>query len=283
MKKYENILLLMDMDGTLLDNDRRLSDDKLETLKYFTENGGMFSVATGRMESTTKNNFKNLPINAPGIFHNGALVYDIVNDEKLWSCPLPEKTINIVNRLFIETNCGLEILSEGTINVLRKNVYTERQKEREGFVPNYTTIDRVSFPWYKILIADEKENLDKVLDRIISEYSFIDTVFSENHLLDILAPQVSKGNALKVLLQILSDKRRIESHGFFRDQLSGNKELITIACGDNVNDIDMIKQANIGIAVSNAKDEVKNEASHIVCSNEENVVEDIIKIIDSKL
>lgn len=48
MNKFEGMLLACDMDGTLLDSSRRISERNERALRYFTEEGGRFSLATGR-------------------------------------------------------------------------------------------------------------------------------------------------------------------------------------------------------------------------------------------
>ena len=55
------------------------------------------------------------------------------------------------------------------------------------------------------------------------------------------------------------------------------EKIITV--GDNMNDIDMIETAGIGVAVSNAEDKVKEAADIQVCSNNEGAIADILEKI----
>ena len=70
------ILLASDMDGTLLDSRKRLSQANQSALENFVAAGGWFTVATGRMETSVKRYLPVLPLNAPAILYNGAVIYD---------------------------------------------------------------------------------------------------------------------------------------------------------------------------------------------------------------
>ena len=77
MGKFDGILFLSDMDGTLLHN-AKLSEENRKAIEYFTENGGLFTVATGRAPEFIKK--FNLKINAPIISINGTIIYDLKNE-----------------------------------------------------------------------------------------------------------------------------------------------------------------------------------------------------------
>uniref|UniRef100_UPI001C556D97 HAD family hydrolase n=1 Tax=Klebsiella pneumoniae TaxID=573 RepID=UPI001C556D97 len=61
--KYDNFLLISDLDGTLINSKQEISKENLEAVKYFIENGGIFSVATGRTTQNIRLHIKELPIN----------------------------------------------------------------------------------------------------------------------------------------------------------------------------------------------------------------------------
>ena len=47
MKKFEGILMVTDLDGTLLRNDKSISEENLKAIEYFKSNGGIFAFVTG--------------------------------------------------------------------------------------------------------------------------------------------------------------------------------------------------------------------------------------------
>ena len=76
MKKFEGMILACDMDGTLLDDDREISQENEQALCYFTEEGGRFTLATGRAPHAIEPYISQLPFNAPYSLLNGSLILD---------------------------------------------------------------------------------------------------------------------------------------------------------------------------------------------------------------
>ena len=96
MSKFDNILLLTDLDGTLLYN-AEMPDKNRAAIKYFIENGGIFSVATGRAPDFIK---KKIPyINAPVCSLNGAVIYDLKEDKIIKEYFLPKKSVNAASEV----------------------------------------------------------------------------------------------------------------------------------------------------------------------------------------
>ena len=82
MNKFKGYLICTDCDGTLTDNEGKVSDANAEAIKYFEKEGGLFTLATGRFPHFA-NNFKDkFKVNAPIVSLNGAVLYDI-NAEKM--------------------------------------------------------------------------------------------------------------------------------------------------------------------------------------------------------
>ena len=65
MKKFEGMLLSCDMDGTLLDDNKQIPPDNIHALRYFTEQGGRLSLATGRSPYAVDSYGAQVPVNAP--------------------------------------------------------------------------------------------------------------------------------------------------------------------------------------------------------------------------
>jgi Cof subfamily protein (haloacid dehalogenase superfamily) len=105
---------------------------------------------------------------------------------------------------------------------------------------------------YKILIYDDKINLDLLKQRIPQTiYHNYSVVKSSNQLLEIFHKEGSKGHALEYLSSLLSIPK---------DDI--------IAFGDEENDITMIKFAGLGVAMSNAKKIVVSAAKEVTLSND---------------
>ncbi len=73
---FKGIMLVTDMDGTLLDGKSRISEGNRRAIKRFIAGGGLFTVATGRMFKAVEPYLPALPMNVPAIVYNGAAIYD---------------------------------------------------------------------------------------------------------------------------------------------------------------------------------------------------------------
>lgn len=93
---FENWLVVSDIDGTLNNKFRKLPKRNYEAIKKFTDHGGNFTLASGRMISSLKRNYDRVPANQPAIIVNGAGVYDYQKQELLW-----KQTIGPKGREFV--------------------------------------------------------------------------------------------------------------------------------------------------------------------------------------
>lgn len=91
-KTFENWLVVSDIDGTLNNKLRRLPKRNYESIKKFTEAGGNFTLASGRLTSSLKRNYDRVTPNQPAIVLNGAGIYDF-NKEKCFGVQQSEKQV----------------------------------------------------------------------------------------------------------------------------------------------------------------------------------------------
>ena len=89
MDKFAGVLLASDFDDTLYCDEGGVPSANLEALGYFLREGGRFTVATGRAKRTFAPHFHDVPINAPVILSNGALLYDFAAGRTVVDLPLP--------------------------------------------------------------------------------------------------------------------------------------------------------------------------------------------------
>ena len=81
IESISDILIITDVDGTLLREKNGISRENLEAIKRFTDKGGRFTVSTGRAIDVAKPLLEKIPINAPSVHINGGYFYDWQNDE----------------------------------------------------------------------------------------------------------------------------------------------------------------------------------------------------------
>jgi len=79
LNMFDNILMVTDLDGTLFDSRAQVSQKNMNAINEFRNNGGLFTIATGRAFSYSRFTANELELQIPAIVYNGAAVYDFVN------------------------------------------------------------------------------------------------------------------------------------------------------------------------------------------------------------
>ena len=260
---FRGVLLLCDMDGTLLDNKRRLGEKNKAAIERFVESGGLFTLATGRMKASVE--LYKLPISVPAIIYNGAAIYDFKKDETLWSDNLQECIKYVIARVVERfAGIGLEVYSGGIIYIINENEHTIDHMIRERFTPVYVdSLDEIPQPWTKVLFAWEPKKLPGVESFLKGFNEPFEQVYSELQFLEILNKGISKGSGLRRLKQLLDEEIRC-----------------IVAIGDNMNDIELIQEADVGIAMGNAKEPLKRIADFCCVDNESDAIADVIDRIE---
>lgn len=265
---FEGILLVCDMDGTLLNSKNEVSSENLEALKRFAAGGGYFTIATGRSASGVSRYCEQLPVNMPVVIMNGGQIYDFTIKKALWKSYIGDNAEEVLEDLISNfPQLGAEIFTDDMVYAINENDVTEWHRRKEDIHPGCIDMELVSKPWYKIVLAWDNYNLKKVEEYLNGkELGSIRAVFSEEVFLDLLDVTTSKGYALKELKRLYD--------GVFSK---------VIAMGDNLNDLEMIKAADIGVAVENACDALKESAQFCACHHEKNAVAHVIEWLEDNL
>ncbi len=260
---FKGRLLVCDMDGTLLDSGSKVSRENKLALERFVDGGGLFTVATGRMEKTVIQYLSDLPVNVPAIVYNGAAIYDFKTDKMLWKDNLPWSIIEPAKQVIRRfPDIGTVVYREGETYFVRQNNYTHEHMIRENFKPIIAELEDIPQPWFKIILTWEPAKLPEVEEFLKGFNEPFRQVYSEPQFLELLNHSVSKGNALKVLTKML-----------------GLSKACVIAMGDNPNDVELITEADIGIAVGNAHNILKAAADICCVDNDRNAVSEVIELL----
>ena len=250
-------LIAFDMDDTLLDSHGELSEANHQALDELMARGIQVVLCSGRPTPSLLRSARKLLGDKPGeyiISFNGAAVCDVHSGKELIRTPLP-------------SNAGLKILETArTYNVLLQayqgdNFYVEKEDPRVAKysnaigIPSTLVSDLSSIIFegsLKLLMNGPREILDRAYTTLKprAEAGEFAMVFSKPEYLEFIHPQVNKGAGLQALCKLLGIP--IEA---------------TIGVGDSYNDIEMLETAGLGIAVANAKDQVKAKAKMVLESN----------------
>lgn len=256
MKNFKSFVICSDFDYTLRRSDKSISEENSKAIKYFQDNGGLFTVATGRHSNMISEFSDYFVPNTYVIIMNGTMIYDMKSKKVILSYPM-ESSLEI-----------LHYVVENYPNLYEIRVHSGEAilKWKQGISAD-EIIDAVNsklkFPLYKgICIGDPHMILDLKADlqnKFGSNYSF-ERSFSQ--CLEIHSKDSGKGACIKKLKELLGDDYKI------------------IGVGDYENDISLIRDSDIGIAVANATDSVKKVADIITVSNDENAIAKIIYDIE---
>lgn len=268
MGRFDGILICTDLDGTLLKNDKTISDENIEAIEYFKSNGGLFTFVTGRMPYYAGDVAKKIKPNAPFGCVNGGGLYDYTNSNYLWTATMPEGVMELVGCIdnsFEEV--GIQVCTFERTYFCKENSTTKwfrKVTNLENITCHYKDITE---PIAKIIFcSDSDEEIRKIKDTLDKHPlgEGFDFIRSEKSLYEILPKGICKGTSIQKLCQLLG--------------IDINK---TIALGDYNNDISMFKAAGIGISVSNGCAEALEAADFVTVSNEEHAIARVIYDIES--
>ena len=260
-----NTLVISDLDGTLLNQDAKLSRYAISALNAMIISGMNFTIATARTYETAGIILEDLRLRLPIILMNGVLIYDPVIQEYMQVHKLPDEAINAIieaikkhdaDGLMYELKDGkLTTYYQGNIEQKPLNSFVEERRTRYNKVFEQTD-DFSKIPSDDIIYFVFLDETDKLLDvynaiKTIPELSAI--MYKDNYSKDLWYLEVHSANASK--------KTAL-------DQMREQYDYDTIiGFGDNRNDIPLFEACDIKIAVMNAVEELKEKADHICFEN----------------
>ena len=237
---FKNILLVTDLDGTLLDDDKNIAEDDIRALDEFRAGGGLFAAATGRGVAMARRIIDELDITTPSVIFNGAAVYDFKADRFLWYSDMPEISDTYIRMLEKEfPDIGVEILHEKQVYVTDNNRTVVEHMAFEKLTPVYSALEDVPKNGrLKVLIAYPPEKMQRVIEFTQANCKEgVNWVHSSPMYYEMLPEGISKAYGVRRLRELLD----------LRDKY-------VVAAGDYGNDRAMIAEADLGVAVANALD-----------------------------
>lgn len=260
MLKYK--WCVCDMDGTLLNSKHIVSKENQMALKKLQENGVEVIIASGRTDLLMKPFISQLNLKENIICCNGGLIKNISTGEIIYSKVIDNNIVMEIVIYCLKNNVNFLVYTEDMIYSNKNNYKADNYENvNKSAPPNFkipiTYIDSSSAECIKkvdvlkVLLISDTEGIKPLKERF-SKYKSLTAVISLDGLLDIMASNISKGNALK----ILSEKVGVDLND-------------VIVFGDNYNDLEMFECAGMPIAMENSVQAIKEKAKYVTKSNNE--------------
>jgi len=247
VNKYK--LIATDFDGTLLDDNKKVSSENIKILKQCRENNYIIVGITGRTLGSVKKDI-NVELFDYLILNNGSCLYEVSTRE-----------LTYLNKIDRNTAIQITSLTEDLVDKIDYcsaiNYYTYKSRTTSSldFIINIESIKEVKESIAKINIFIKPDNdLDTICQKITQKYNVNSFIMqdsnNETKLLTINPKNINKKETLKKLGIKL---------GIIREEM--------IFFGDGLNDVEIIEWVGCGVAMENALYEVKKRATYITLSN----------------
>ncbi len=263
-------LIALDLDGTLTDDEKKISPYTIEILHKASNRGARIALASGRPLLGILPVAKEIGLFEMGgmiVAFNGGHIFDCKTGKDVYRAVFPKEYIREVcdyakqNGVAIISYDSEQIITEGPVDEwVGHEVYnTGASVKIVPDLPGY--IEEIRYPIVKMLICADPDALVPIERELAQKYEGkLDIYRAEPYFLEVMPKGINKAAGLRMLM---------ESMDITRDQL--------MACGDANNDLPMMREALLSVAVGNASDDVKKHAAFVSKSNNEDGVAYAIK------
>ena len=261
MGKFDGILICTDYDGTL-GFDGKISEENRAAIRYFQENGGLFTIVSGRNPNLLLKWVRELGlhVNAPLVGYNGAWIIDPVTEETLFSGGRSDfRAVDFLKPFWEKDERIIELLPHSTAVWLPRCRRGDENPDPEKLkTPE-------SLPFYNILAitATEEDALALREEMIAAAGDEFEIARSWSTGIELINPQDRKGVAI----------RRVQA-------ATGAKTVVAV--GDYENDYTMIRDADVSYAVANAVGLIKQTATRQTVHCREHALAAVIADLEAR-
>lgn len=265
-------LYISDLDGTLLGNDSAVSEDSAAMLNKAIAGGASFSVATARTPATVASLLSGIDMPLPLVVMTGATLWNPADSLYTNTRFIPEAEARKIVGIYRETGFSsfvytlrdnmLHIYHTGPLSWQERMFMAEREHSsfKTFHIPsdgNSTlpdSLDNVVL-FYGIRSNDISVRAHNAVKESVecSALCYHDIYGQETAVAEVFAKESTKALGIKALARIAGAER-------------------TVVFGDNINDLSMMREADLAVAVGNALPEVKDAADIIIGPNTDDSV-----------
>ncbi len=246
-------LVVTDVDRTIVDKDEVLQEEFINYVKNLKEQGIYYTVATGRAASLVKDYIDKMQIGIPYIACNGGTIVD--NGRVIMQKTIPLKDLRQIFNVADKMGMSLMYSVNGVEYAYRETPYVLEQQRLYGRYENPRPISEEEWEGMSVdkvivmaAVRDGSigviEDLCKVLPEAFWYKRYADKA------IDILHSESKKECGVKELAKLMD---------ISLDEI--------LFAGDDLNDVQIIRQAGVGVAVGNAQQPAKDAADYIAKEN----------------
>ena len=278
MGLFSDCILVSDFDQTITDHRSNIPAANIEAISRFIDQGGIFTLATGRSLPMSRHRFREIPMNAPLIVYNGAACVDLATEELLFCHPLPPQTLELMQyyektypQLRLEVHClDCHYIFHHDKG---RDEYLEKQKARYAYVD----WDQVPEPKLKFCLYSPRKELFTItpdseigqflasLERDINErgQGSLLALNSIPGLVEVQVAGTSKGLAARELANKL-----------------GRSRLICV--GDAINDLSMLEEADTAFVPRDCDLRIRDCGFREAAPCAEGTIADVIRQLEAE-
>jgi len=268
----------IDLDRTALGSNKQVRPATIEAAKAFIACGGHFGIATGRTLEQAIPYISALSPNFPAILFNGALTTDASGQKILSQTPLSAETVKAVIAVLNKPDFSTSI--QGIVVHYAERTVIDRQTDHfntflkeagisvqsvcnlNDCVGKFVDQKGKEYP-LKIMLLVEPAQADNITAQLrlqLNDQARIVIGNPTDAVIEIVSPQVNKAVAIAEVLK---------ANGLLFSDL--------VAFGDSQNDIEMLRQAGVGIAMQQHHSDAETAALFITGSNDSDIIAEILR------
>ena len=274
MGLFGGCLLASDIDGTLISNGF-INPENIKKIEFFIKEGGTFSLSTGRSPGAVLPILKELGEVSPSVTLNGAMIYDFKIKKIVKQSVLPSEDYEIADMIANEfPNVGIEVHSGSEIYLLNRTQESDDHEEYEELSVIPADYEKTKLcGWNKVIyMCDSLKTREEVKEKVAKlkhNCTFVETSAEIYGVRRNYFEQIPKGVSKLAALKDICKIYNIKPGGFF-------------AIGDYYNDLEMIKSADIGAAVAESPQDIKDSADFVAVPCSDGAVADFINYLTEK-
>ena len=273
MKKFENIVLASDMDGTFLAGNEEGMARNRKAVAYFKSQGGHFTFCTGREPEAVLSVVPDTAelVNLPVVTCNGACLYDFARGGEVERQGIPYEVVREFFQVLDATGAETDVSAVTEKGVLLRKItvpYMARSFCRMVQRGSRYAIRPVE-QWgevyiYRMAVVGEPEDITRLLPFLRERFQGkLELSRSYAHMIDIQTAGCTKATRLESVIRSEFDR-----------------PMYLVAVGDYGNDLEMLRLSDLACCPDNAAPEVKAVCRGQFCHSEKGVIGDIMEYLE---